>query len=167
MARKNVRFSTAVLIQQAITVGDVAEMKQLVEQYSSRVIHEPEPSGLPPVMRAVFESQLDSLKFLVEAGADLTVQDQEGWNALHVAAAMDDLEAARYILQRCGGEIARARSCEGKRPADLTESVEMVTLLLEADTARLERTSSLRTEKKHYKAGGDSYTSLSAALRTA
>ena len=120
-------------MQQAIAEGDVQEMKQLVSQYGSAVINEPEPSGLPPVMRAVFECQLDSLKFLVEAGADLTAEDQEGWNSLHVAAAMDDLEAARYILQCCSENVAQMNNREGERPIDLAESVEMVTLLLDAD----------------------------------
>ena len=120
-------------MQQAIAECDLQEMKTLVSQYGNAVINEPEPSGLPPVMRAVFECQLDSLKFLVEAGADLTAQDQEGWNALHVAAAMDDLEAARYILQRCSENVSQLSNREGERPVDLAESVEMVTLLLDAN----------------------------------
>lgn len=132
--RRRVRFPTSVLMQQAISEGDVQEMKQLVSQYGSSIVNEAEPSGLPPVMRAVFECQLESLAFLVEAGADLTAQDQEGWSALHVAAAMDDLEAAHYILQRCGAvNVTQLRNLEGERPMDLAESIEMVTLLLDAD----------------------------------
>ena len=136
--RRRVRFPTSVLMQQAVSEGDVQEMKQLVSQYGSAIVNEPEPSGIPPIMRAIFECQLESLAFLVEAGADLTAQDQEGWSALHVAAAMDDLEAARYILQRCScgvatKNVAQLSNGEGERPIDLAESIEMVTLLLEAD----------------------------------
>ena len=138
--RRRVRFPSSVLMQQAISEGDVQEMKQLVTQYGSGLVNEPEPSGLPPVMRAIFECQLGSLAFLVEAGADLTAQDQEGWSALHVAAAMDDLEAARYIMQRCscsgaagGKNLTQLGNGEGERPIDLAESTEMVALLLDAD----------------------------------
>ena len=131
--KKTVRFPSSVLMQQAIAEGDVQEMKQLVSQHGSALVQEPEPSGLPPVMRAIFECQQNSLKYLVESGADLNAQDQEGWNSLHVAAAMDDLEAARYILQNCRSVLTQVRNADGARPIDLAESVEMATLLLEAD----------------------------------
>ena len=132
--KKTVKFPSSVLMQQAIAEGDVQEMKTLVSQYGDALVQEPEPSGLPPVMRAIFECQQSSLKYLVESGADLSAQDQEGWNSLHVAAAMDDLEAARYILQNCQRKaLTQVRNADGARPIDLAESVEMATFLLEAD----------------------------------
>ena len=131
--KKTVKFPSSVLMQQAISEGDVQEMKQLVTQYGSGLVLEPEPSGLPPVMRAIFECQQNSLKCLVEFGADLSAQDQEGWNSLHVAAAMDDLEAARYIVQNSRTALTQVRNVDGARPIDLAESVEMATFLLEAD----------------------------------
>ena len=96
--KKRVRFPSAVLMQQAITEGDADEIKQLISEHGDKVVEEREPSGLPPVMRAVFESQTECLKVLVEAGADLTARDEEHWTALHVAAAMDDMEAAEFIV---------------------------------------------------------------------
>lgn len=131
--KKSVKFPSSVLMQQAIAEGDVQEMKQLVAQYGSGLIQEPEPSGLPPVMRAIFECQHNSLKYLVESGADLNAQDQEGWNTLHVAAAMDDLEAARFVVENSHNALTHARNADGARPIDLAESVEMATFLLEAD----------------------------------
>ena len=131
--KKTVKFPSSVLMQQAISDGDVQEMKQLVSQYGSGLVLEPEPSGLPPVMRAIFECQQNSLKYLVELGADLKAQDQEGWNSLHVAAAMDDLEAARYVVQNSRIALTQVHNVDGARPIDLAESVEMATFLLEAD----------------------------------
>ena len=131
--RKTVKFPSAVLMQQAIMDGDVQEMKQLIGDFGSRVASECEPSGLPPVMRCVFEGQLAPLRLLVEAGADLAAQDSESWTALHVAAAMDDVDAAKFIVNTCRHNLTQVRNVDGERPIDLAESTEMATLLLEAD----------------------------------
>ena len=96
-SRKGVHFPVSILLQQAITEGDLTEINQLINQHGNKVVMELEPSGLPPVMRAVFEGQVEALKLLVENGAELSTQDPEGWNVLHVAAAMDDIEAATYM----------------------------------------------------------------------
>ena len=138
--RKSVKFPTTVLMQQAIMDGDVQEMKQLIGDYGSRVASECEPSGLPPVMRCVFESQLAPLRLLVEAGADLAAEDSENWTVLHVAAAMDDLDAANFVLQHCKHNLTQVRNVDGERPIDLAESTEMAKLLLHADlkTAQVE-----------------------------
>lgn len=155
--RKGVQFPVGVLMQQAITEGDMCEIKQLMNSHGTQVVEEREPSGLPPVMRAVFEGQLQCLKLLVEAGADLTAQDQEGWTALHVAAAMDDLEAAQYIICACNDSLTEVRNLDAERPIDLSESVEMARLLLHADLV------SFRIEKEPLKCA--SYENESAVLR--
>lgn len=131
--RKSVKFPSTVLMQQAIMDGDVQEMKQLINEHGSHVVNEREPSGLSPVMRCVFESQLAALRLLVEAGADLAARDSENWTALHVAASMDDMEAARCILAQCKQCLTQVRNVDGERPIDLAESTDMARLLLDAD----------------------------------
>ena len=133
--RKSVKFPSNILMQQAITVGDVQEMKQLISEHGSGVVSKPDPSGLPPVMRCVFEGQLAPLHLLVEAGADLAARDSENWTALHVAASMDDEEAAKFILDHCKQCLTQVHSVDGERPIDLAESMDMATLLLKADLA--------------------------------
>ena len=135
--RKGVHWPVSILMQQAITDGDVAEIRDLIHEYGNKVVLENEPSGLPPVMRAVFEEELESLRLLVESGADLTAQDPEGWNVMHVASAMDDLEAAKFVLASCNESLTSAHNADGQRPIDLAESVEMARLLLDADLNEL------------------------------
>ena len=131
--RKTVTFSGPVLMQLAISEGDVQEMSRLVARFGECIIDEREPSGLFPAMRAVFEDQLQSLQFLIDAGAHVTAQDEEGWTILHVAAAMDNEEAARIVLDNSKAKLTGLRDVEGRRPIDLAESVEMAALLLDAE----------------------------------
>ena len=147
--RKSVRFPSNILMQQAITVGDVQEMKQLISEHGSGVISKPDPSGLPPIMRCVFESQMAPLRLLVEAGADLAARDDENWTVLHVAASMDDEEAAKFILHHSKQCLTQIRNMDGERPIDLAESTDVARLLLEADLARneLETTSKAGQEE--------------------
>ena len=68
---KSVKFPPNILMQQAITDGDVQEMKQLIIKYGKEVVNAPEPTGLPPIMRCIFEGQMAPLQLLVAALADL------------------------------------------------------------------------------------------------
>jgi len=89
-----------VQIQQVVTEAEVEEeFKDLLQKHGNKTVEEREPNGLPPIMRAIFEDQMECLKVLLEAGANLTAQDWEEWNALYVASAIDNLEAAKIILQ--------------------------------------------------------------------
>lgn len=131
--RKTVKFPTAVLLQQAIMDGDVQEMKQLISEHGTAIVNDPEPSTLSPAMRCVFEGQLAPLRLLVEAGADLAARDSENWTVLHVAASMDDVEAAKLVLEHCKQCLTQIRNVDGERAIDLSESTDMARLLLQAD----------------------------------
>ena len=130
---RTVKFHSNVLMQWAITDGDVEEMKQLINAYGRKVVNEPEPTGLFPVMRCVFEGQLECLCLLLEYEADLTVQDSEKWTALHVAASMDDVDAAKVILDNCRTCLTQVCNGDGERPIDLAESTEMASYLVDMD----------------------------------
>lgn len=135
-----VRFPSNVLLQQAITDGDVEEIKQLINANGKKIVNEPEPTGLYPIMRCVFEGQLEALHLLVNFGADLTVQDGESWTVLHVAASMDDVDAAQVILNNCSTCLTQVCNVDGERPIDLAESTQMATLLADGD---------LKVRRKH------------------
>ena len=124
-------------MQQVVTEGEVEELKELLQEHGNKIVEEKDPNGLPPVMRAIFVEQMDCLSVILNAGADVTAQDSEEWNALHVASAMDNLKAAKLILN-AGGErkgMTQSRNVDGERPIDFAESVEMTRLLMEADLA--------------------------------
>ncbi len=128
-------------MQLAVTNGDQSEIKQLVEDFGHETLNVKEPSGLTPVMRAIFEGESDALKMLIDAGADISLCDPEDWNVLHVAAAMDDYEAAELIL--CSykdiDSLVNRENMLGERPIDLAESLEMARLLLHANLTGVRR----------------------------
>ena len=70
-------------------------MKWLIIDNGKEVVNRLEPTGLPPVMRCVFEGQIAPLLLLVAAGGDLAALDSENWTVLHVAASMDDKYAVK------------------------------------------------------------------------
>ena len=129
--KNGVKFPSSVLMQVAIMNGDEHEMHKLISNFGTGIIDEREPSGLPPVMRAIFEGQIRSLQVLIDAGADLTACDTEDWNVLHVAAAMDDYEAAELIISSCSNAPAllQAQNVCGEKPVDLAEEKEIKQLL--------------------------------------
>ena len=168
--RKSVKFPTAVLLQQAIIDGDVQEVKQILSERGSCVASEKEPSGVTPAIRCVFESRLDALRLLVEAGADLSATDDEGWTPLHVAASLDDTEAGRYILSQGKQSLVFGCNADGERAIDLAESPEMARLLLNADlksneTASEGEDSILSLVRDHHRKNGDCR-ALDDAMRT-
>ena len=156
--RKGVKFPLGVLMQQAVTDGDVQEIRQLMTDFGTGAVEEREPSGLPPVMRAIFEGQLGCLKLLIDAGASVTVRDPENWTALHVAAAMDDVEAAEMILSSCKtvGDLLQTKNVDDERPIDLAESVEMARLLLHADLTELRAEKAVQSQTSSDRTSADS-----------
>ena len=126
---KSVNFSKSVLIQQAITDGDLQQLIQLIHEHGKSIVNCIEPSGLSPAMRCVFESQMAALRIVVAAGANLSHCDSEKWTALHVAASMDDIPAAIFILKWCREDLTQFVSIDGERPIDLAQSPEMIQLL--------------------------------------
>ena len=153
--KKGVKFPLGILMQQAVTDGDVQEIRQLITDFGKSAVEEREPSGLPPVMRAIFESQLESLKLLIDVGASVTVRDSENWTVLHVAAAMDDVEAAEMVMSSCKSiaDLLQTKNVDGERPIDLAESVEMARLLLHADLKELRAKKMAESQTATEKAG--------------
>ncbi|KAB0377328.1 hypothetical protein FD755_011772, partial [Muntiacus reevesi] len=78
---------------------------------------------------ACIDENLDMVKFLVESGASVNQQDNEGWTPLHAAASCGYLNIAEYFINH-GASVGIVNS-EGEVPSDLAEEPAMKDLLLE------------------------------------
>ncbi|KAJ7409693.1 Protein phosphatase 1 regulatory subunit 12B [Pitangus sulphuratus] len=80
-------------------------------------------------MEACIDENLDMVKFLVENGANVNQQDNEGWTPLHAVASCGYLNIAEYLISH-GANVAAVNS-EGEVPSDIAEEAAMKDLLLE------------------------------------
>ncbi|NXF45929.1 MYPT2 phosphatase, partial [Oceanites oceanicus] len=79
--------------------------------------------------QACIDENLDMVKFLVENGAKVNQQDNEGWTPLHAVASCGYLNIAEYLISH-GANVAAVNS-EGEVPSDIAEEAAMKDLLLE------------------------------------
>ena len=87
---------------------------------------------MPLLLRAIFEDQIECFQLMVNEGADLLVTDEEGWNALHVAVSLEDVDAIELLLQH-KPELINSRTIDGMRPINVCESNEVCAYLLQAE----------------------------------
>uniref|UniRef100_A0A8D2NAG1 Protein phosphatase 1 regulatory subunit n=1 Tax=Zonotrichia albicollis TaxID=44394 RepID=A0A8D2NAG1_ZONAL len=88
------------------------------------------PWTSPPILpQACIDENLDMVKFLVENGANVNQQDNEGWTPLHAVASCGYLNIAEYLISH-GANVAAVNS-EGEVPSDIAEEAAMKDLLLE------------------------------------
>ena len=130
--KKRVAFPVNVVLQQAITAGDIEEVKKICKLHGKNVLDRKDPTGMPLLLRAIFEDQTECFQLMVNEGADLLAVDEEGWNALHVAVSLEDTDAIELLLQH-QPELINSRTIDGLRPINVCESNEVCAYLLQAE----------------------------------
>jgi ankyrin repeat protein len=120
----------AVRLMQALRDGDEETFKQLVFA-EPKVANLKGQNGATPLMQAVLYGDNNSVRFLLDKGADPNIRNEAGATALMWAA--DDLEKTRLLLDR--GADVNARSDDGRTPLLIAAGQlgcrEVVTLLLD------------------------------------
>ena len=135
-AKKRVSFPVNTVLQQAITDGDKEEIKKICKVHGKSVLDLKDPTGMPLLLRAIFEDQIGCFQLMVNEGADLLAADLEGWNALHVAVSLEDMDAIELLLQY-KPELINSRTIDGSRPINVCESNEVYAYLLQAEVKLL------------------------------
>ena len=125
-------FPVNVMLQQAIIDGDDEEIKKIIYKHGKNVLDRKDPTGMPLLLRALFEDQIECFQLMVNEGADLLAADQEGWNALHVAVSLEDMDAIELLLQH-RPELINSKTIDGLRPINVCESNEVCAYLLQAE----------------------------------
>lgn len=143
LSPKSVSFPPNVLLQQAVEDSDVVEVEKLLDQYTPdqlQINNVSMGSGVSVLQQSVNTENLDVVKLLIEKGsADPSLQDADGWTALHNAAAVGNCLIARYLIS-CGAKLSVV-TCKGQFPSDVADSHEMASLLKSAMLGRVWGTS--------------------------
>ena len=142
--KKAVSFPVNIVLQQAITDGDKEEIKKTCKVHDKNVLDLKDPTGMPLLLRAIFEDQTECFQLMVNEGADLLAADEEGWNALHVAVSLENMDAIELLLQH-KPELINSRTIDGLRPINVCESNEVCAYLLQAEVNFLKAKSSYIT----------------------
>ena len=109
-------------IHHAASVGDVAQVQQILSRTPDRLEHR-DRRGLTPLHIATWEGQSDVLNTLIIHGADVNAKWNQvatgdgDWNALHIAGIRGQVEAAKLLI-RSGTQINHS-SIKGETPLDI------------------------------------------------
>jgi len=68
------------------------------------------------LMYACYDGDFESVKILIENGADINRQDNEGWTALFYAVSKNREDIAQYLIAK--GANKQIKDISGKRPYD-------------------------------------------------
>ena len=88
--------------------------------------------GSTPLMIAAGNDKLRAVKYLLEQGADSSLQDNKGWNVLHYASRVGNLEVIELMLSHVPSINSRTK--EGATPLMIAagnEKLQAVQFLLE------------------------------------
>ena len=132
MSPRKVTFPTNVILLQAITNGNVEEIKGIVCNHGKTALNLSDPAGLPLVMRALQENQTECFQLMADEGADLSVIDEDGWTILHLATSLENMIAVELILKH-KPELVETRAANGLRPINVSKNCQLTSFLLQAE----------------------------------
>eukprot|EP01134_Creolimax_fragrantissima_P006655 CFRG6655T1 len=112
---RRIRFTNQIVLFHAANTGDLGSVKELVKQEGLESTNELEMTALH---YAVYGSQLDVVKFLVEAGATIDARMHDSNTPLYVALWEEEDEIAMYLIAK--GADLHYTNKDGRTAIDLT-----------------------------------------------
>ena len=82
--------------------------------------------GSTPLITAAIENSYDIIKYLVDKGADLNIQDIYGNTALIIAADHEDIDIAKYLYDK--GTNINLERIDGKKAYNMTDDENILSI---------------------------------------
>ncbi|MDR1385877.1 MAG: ankyrin repeat domain-containing protein [Planctomycetaceae bacterium] len=120
---------------QYIKVGSLDDVKFIVRLWAKEdIVNARDDNGLTPIHYATRYSQIGVLKFLVEKGADVNAESNDGETPIYVAAALSSkVDVLKFLVEK--GADVNVKSNDGKAPlhwAAIDGNLEAVKVLVNA-----------------------------------
>lgn len=115
--KKSVQFEKHVVLLEAASRNDIAEVAQLLNKGVT-----PDASnmdGLTALHQCCIDNNLDMLKLLIDFGANVNARDSEKWTPLHACAAVGHLSLVKVLIE--SGADLMAVNADGNMPYDICD----------------------------------------------
>lgn len=96
---RSVSFHPDIRLYYAATTNDLDEVKMLVESGMADVNATNPAEGATALHGAAYEGNVDCIRYLLENGADVNVQDDDGWTPLHAAVCGEKRKCVEVLLK--------------------------------------------------------------------
>ena len=97
------------LLRKAVRRSDIERVRKLLTTNKDININATNIRGITALHEAAIDGNCPMLKLLIEFGADINVEDNEGYNALDYAVCGGDFECASHLVNS-GASEARVRN---------------------------------------------------------
>ena len=119
------------LFHEAVTSRDIFRAQFLLEQNEKHFyVDDIDEDGITALQRSCFTGPLKLVQLLVTYGADLNIQDKEGWSVMHAAAIARNHSIMRYLITM--GAAVALQNDQGELALDLAGDLQSVAILAEA-----------------------------------
>ena len=112
-----IRFPEELIINESIPgYNTEAEIQKLLQNKERLDVNCLNDFGHTPLSTACYVGSLRYVKLLLELGADICLQDTDGWSPLHFAVATKHYDIAKLLLNS-GADMSQVTN-DGQKPLD-------------------------------------------------
>ncbi|XP_015756346.1 PREDICTED: protein phosphatase 1 regulatory inhibitor subunit 16B-like [Acropora digitifera] len=118
------------LFHEAVHKKDLLRATFLLEQNESQFhIDDIDEDGITALQRTCFTGTLGLVQLLVTNGADINIQDNEGWSVLHAATVARNHSIMRYLI--AVGAPLGLQNDQGELAIDLARDLQSIVILVD------------------------------------
>ena len=129
---RRVKFPHDLVFHDMVKDGDSSEMTNFFKRPSvadpQGIINSPGDQTGPALHLLVKEGNLKCIRVLINLGADVNMQDEDGQRPLHICACTNNFDLARFLVKK--GANPDLTDHQGRTPVDLTDDFDMIELLM-------------------------------------
>lgn len=126
--KRRVSFDYTIILLDAIREHNIEDMNMALAYLEVRCLNTINASGMSPLHLACLEQNIDAVSALLRKGVDCTLEDIDGWTALHISCSMNCPDIAEILLSY--GADPHQINPDGESPIMLSKTAEMQSILL-------------------------------------